>query len=126
MLSQFAREIDATIRKHAMLDVETRVLIGVSGGADSVALLLVLLELGYDAAVAHLNHGLRGVEADHDERFARDLAARFARPFFSRRVFLSEEPGNLEAAGITARRDFFEEILSASGYGRIARAHTRN
>jgi len=76
VLSKFALQIHQTIIKHNMLDAKDRVLAGVSGGADSVCLVLVLKELGYDVSVAHVHHGLRGVAADEDEAFTRALADR--------------------------------------------------
>ena len=50
-----------------MLIPQDRPLVGVSGGADSVCLALVLRELGFGIAIAHVNHGLRGAESDGDE-----------------------------------------------------------
>jgi len=75
-----------TIRKHALLRAGDRVLVALSGGPDSVALLHLLLDLQRDgdlvvAAVAHFHHQLRGVDADEDEGFSSDLAARLGLPF---------------------------------------------
>src|SRR5271170_494368 len=68
----------ATIRKHELLCPGDRVAVAVSGGADSVALLCLLLELraelGIVLSVAHINHKLRGEESDEDERFVAKLA----------------------------------------------------
>src|SRR5262245_42004593 len=63
-----------TIAKHVMLTRRDRVLVGVSGGADSTALLLALRELGYEIGAAHLNHGLRGAQSDEDQRFVQELS----------------------------------------------------
>ena len=52
------------------------ILCAVSGGADSVYLLCRLREMGYPVAAGHYNHGLRGAEADRDERFVRELCQR--------------------------------------------------
>jgi len=108
-----------------MLTLEDRVLAGVSGGADSTALLLALHELGYRLAVAHLNHGLRGAESDQDEQFVRDLAHRLGVPFFSHAMSIGQFSGNLEAAGRQARREFFESLVRDHGFTRIALAHNR-
>src|SRR5215831_1952429 len=96
-----------TIQKHKMIDAQDRVLIGVSGGADSVCLALILKDLGYQIGIAHVNHGLRGADSDQDERFTETLAQRLEVPYFSRRVLLIS--GNIEAAGREVRRDFFAE-----------------
>jgi tRNA(Ile)-lysidine synthase len=107
-----------------MIASRDRVLAGVSGGADSVCMALVLQELGYELAMAHLNHGLRGTAADEDEAFTEALAQRLGLRYFSRNVLLM--PGNVEAAGRDARRAFFNELAEQHGFARIALAHTRN
>jgi tRNA(Ile)-lysidine synthase len=107
-----------------MLAPHDRVLAGVSGGADSVCLTLVLKELGYELAVAHVNHGLRRPASDEDARFTATLAHRLALNFFTRRVLLIG--GNIEAAGRDARKEFFNELVKQHGFTKIAVAHTRN
>ena len=143
MLSDLVAQIRGTIQKHQMLTSRDRVLAGVSGGADSVCLAVVLKELGYDVAVAHVNHGLRGAESDKDEEFTKELAGTLGVPFFATKVALlgpspaasalrlSRRPlpggeANLEAAGREARRQFFSETAILGGYTKIALAHTRN
>jgi tRNA(Ile)-lysidine synthase len=108
-----------------MLTLQDRVLAGVSGGADSTALLLTLQELGYSVAVAHLNHGLRGTESDQDEQFVRELARRLSVPFFSHGASVGKAEGNVEAAGRQARRAFFASLAHEQGFTRIALAHNR-
>jgi len=88
MLSNLVAQIRGTIQKHRMLTSRDRVLAGVSGGADSVCLALVLKELGLDVAVAHVNHGLRGAESDTDEEFTKELAGTLEVPFFGTKVAL--------------------------------------
>lgn len=68
-------KVQASIETYRMPVPGTRVVVGVSGGADSVALLYALQQLGYDVVVAHLNHKTRGAESDADENFVRELAA---------------------------------------------------
>ena len=62
-----------TIAQYQMLKPEQKVLVALSGGADSVALLLVLRELGYSVYAYHLNHCLRGAESEHDAEFVHSL-----------------------------------------------------
>ena len=107
-----------------MLEPSDRILAGVSGGADSVCMALVLKDLGYQFAIAHINHGLRGKDSDDDETFTAKLAERLGLQFFTRKVVLAA--GNLEAAGREARKDFFREIADRNGFTRIAVAHTRD
>jgi tRNA(Ile)-lysidine synthase len=109
-----------------MLSPQDRVLAGVSGGADSVCLALVLKELGIEIAIAHLNHGLRGSESDGDEEFARELAGKLGMKFFAKRGLFPKGESNLEAAGREARKRFFDELLREQGFTKVALAHTRN
>ena len=75
-------KIQAYIERHALLAGEAPVLVGVSGGADSVALLALLCRLGYACVVAHCNFHLRGDESERDEAFVRGLAERWQIPFY--------------------------------------------
>ena len=117
-----------------MLTASDRVLAGVSGGADSVCLALVLRELGIEFGVAHLNHGLRGLESDGDEEFTKQLAEKLGVEFFAKRVSLLRPSADAshrplqggEAAGREARKSFFKELVNEHGFTKIALAHTRN
>ena len=107
-----------------MLGANDRVLIGVSGGADSMCLALALKDLGYEIAVAHVNHGLRGAASDEDAAFTKALAERLNAPAFIHKVALP--PGNTEAAGREARKQFFNEVMQERGFTKVALAHTKN
>jgi tRNA(Ile)-lysidine synthase len=122
-----------------MLTGRDCVLAGVSGGADSVCLAVVLKELGIELAIAHLNHGLRGLESDGDEEFTRKLAEELGVRFFAKTVSLLRPSPNAaadqqphrplpwgEAAGRDARKSFFNEVAQKHGFTKIALAHTRN
>jgi tRNA(Ile)-lysidine synthase len=119
-------QVLSTIRKYNLVDPLDRILVGVSGGADSVALLLVFEELGFPVAAAHLNHGLRGAESDADEKFVQELAESYGIPFVSSRSSISLAEGNMEAAGRAARQEFFQKISAEYGYTKVAVAHTRD
>jgi tRNA(Ile)-lysidine synthase len=107
------------------------VVVAVSGGADSVALLLLLSELTHyrlSLTVAHFNHGLRGEEAERDERFVKLLASRLGLPFESGRGdaarFAVEEGLTLEEAARELRYRFLRGLRSSLSADRIATAHT--
>jgi len=109
-----------------------RIAVAVSGGADSVALLRLLLEMGEQLgivlSVAHLNHQLRGRASDADERFVAALAAQHGLDFHLERVNIAakakREKANLEDAARRARYDFFSRLIGGKKAARIAVAHT--
>jgi tRNA(Ile)-lysidine synthetase-like protein len=109
-----------------------RVGVAVSGGADSVALLLLLLELrekiGFVPCVVHFNHKLRGKASDADEKFVADLAKKHDLEFFSAHDDVAakskRERINLEDAARRARYSFFEELVNDGRVHRVAVAHT--
>jgi tRNA(Ile)-lysidine synthase len=119
-----------TIHRYRMFEPGQSVGVAVSGGADSVCLLHVLLELAprWDLrlTVLHLNHGLRGEESRQDEEFVRRLAARLGLAAAVRAVDVAASPDNLEQAARDARREFFREQLAGGAMARIALGHTRD
>jgi tRNA(Ile)-lysidine synthase len=115
-----------------MLRAGGRVGVGVSGGADSVALLMLLLELreklGIVLMVAHLNHKLRGKISDADEKFVRQLATKHGLEFYGESVDVAarakREKANLEDAGRRARYEFFARLVEEGKVDCVAVAHT--
>jgi len=109
-------------------------LVAVSGGPDSVALLHLLLEvrdeLGFRLDVAHLDHGLRGEEGAEDAAFVRELAADCGLTLHSRRMDLrarhAEEGGSLEALSRRERYAFLDEARAVAGAHWIATGHSAN
>lgn len=122
------QQVQQTIGRYAMIPAGARVLCGLSGGADSVSLLLCLHELGFDICACHLNHGLRGAQADADERFCRALCARYGIAFAAERCdarAAAEAQGqSVETAARALRYEFFERCAASFGAARIATAHT--
>ena len=70
---KFNEGVMLCIREHQLVEPDDKILVALSGGADSVALLLVLLQAGFHCEAAHCNFHLRGKESDRDEKFVRDL-----------------------------------------------------
>ena len=122
------------IGRHAMIGPGGRLGIGVSGGADSVAMLRIFAELrthlGIAVLVLHFNHQLRGTEADEDERFVKALAEEFHLEFESGRADVAGEARlhgwNVEDAARRLRYQFFASVAEARGLNRVAVAHTAN
>ena len=123
-----------TIRTYGLIPAGTRVAVALSGGADSVALLSALrliakAERFEVAGAAHLNHQLRGVEADADAQFCRDLAATLDMPIDVEQVdvaALSRDTGiSVEHAAHLARYAFFERAAVRLGASAVAVAHTK-
>lgn len=121
--NSFVEAVREAIEAHNLIPDGAKVVAGVSGGADSVALLHALQRLGIPCTVAHLNHGLRGDESDGDEEFVRRLAEELGLPVVVRaadvRQLAEDSALSIEMAARQARHGFFAEF----GDSVIALAH---
>lgn len=122
--------VRAYIEKYQLLTVNRPVLVGVSGGADSIALLTVLVELGYSCIAAHCNFHLRGDESMRDEKFAEGYARELNIPFqktdFDTQDYASVHRLSIEMAARELRYNWFEEQRMATGAQAVAVAHHRD
>ncbi|MFO7867229.1 MAG: tRNA lysidine(34) synthetase TilS [Candidatus Aminicenantes bacterium] len=127
----FLSKIEKTIRRHQLLSPGDKVAAACSGGPDSVALLLALMDLSWklELTVAHFNHQLRK-SAGGDEKFVQSLARRFSLACECRRedirLYAREHKMNLEEACRKRRYAFLEETARKSGAAKIAVGHTLN
>jgi len=121
--------------KHELWLHGDRILVAVSGGPDSVALLHLLYELREEfqlhLEVAHLQHGIRGEEAKEDARFVAELAEDLKLPFHLREMNLPQMKweagkGNLEALAREERYRFFAEVVRERKLDKVATAHTED
>lgn len=121
--------------RHSLWSPGSRVVAAVSGGSDSVALAFLLRDLAAAggivfAGLAHLNHQIRGAEAEADAAFCRALADRLGVPAIVADVDVpsqaKEHQVSLEVAGRFARQNFFREALESIRADRMAVAHTRD
>jgi tRNA(Ile)-lysidine synthase len=119
--------------KRARIRRGASILIGLSGGADSVALTCALLELrqrlGLRLAAAHLNHRIRGDESDRDEAFVRAMCARLGVELIVERaegLDASISSANLEERAREVRRDFLGRVADEIGAGYLALGHHRD
>lgn len=128
------KKFKETIDKHQMLKKGDNVLVAVSGGVDSMALLYLLLEVqaeyGINLYVAHVNHGVRGEEAKRDQEFVKNKTKELGLKFFTKNVdmdgYAKEHKITSEEAGRILRYDFFTEIIKSLGTGKIAVGHNLN
>ncbi len=127
-------KIISTIKRYDMLKSGDGVVVGVSGGPDSLCLLYILYgmreEFGLNLYVAHINHGIRGNEADEDARFVEETAGILDLPFFMRKVNVPEIAENTglscELVGRNIRYEFFDEVAVKTQAQKIAVAHNKN
>jgi len=117
-----------TVKKAlAKIPTSTKLVVGVSGGADSVALAFLLRKLGYPIVMAHLNHGLRGKESDADQALVESLAKRWKVPFLTEKVDLRKlKPGNRENELRSFRYAFLEKARQKNKARFVAVAHHRD
>jgi tRNA(Ile)-lysidine synthase len=128
-------KVSQFIKRQEMLSGGDCVLVAVSGGPDSVALLHLLYDLREELElrleVAHLQHGIRGAEAQEDARFVAELAEKLRLPFHLKEVNLYQiksaaGKGNLEALARAERYRFFAAVARERKLGKIATAHTQD
>jgi tRNA(Ile)-lysidine synthase len=125
-------KVQKHIREQGLLAPGERVAVAVSGGADSVALLRVLLELRHELgivlSVGHFHHQIRGAEADSDRQFVSELALEFQLEFHSGSAdvpaYALSHKLSLESAARELRHQWFAELVHQDAANKIATAHT--
>ncbi|MGL4731969.1 MAG: tRNA lysidine(34) synthetase TilS [Clostridium sp.] len=124
-----------TIKKYNMIENGDNVLVALSGGPDSMAMLHVLYSLKDALGInivgaAHLNHLLRGEDAECDQQICEKFCKEINVPFYCRRIdidSMAKENGvSHEMAGREARYNFFDELVKSKGYTKVAIAHNLN
>ena len=126
-----------TIKKYNLIEDGDRIVLGVSGGPDSIAMLNVLkdikndkkLQMNFDIIVAHVNHMIRE-EAIDDQKFVENFCEKIGVSFYAKSIDVQKIANNkkigTEEAGRNARYDFFDEILEKENANKIAIAHNKN
>ncbi len=126
-----------TIKDNNLIEAEDKIVVGVSGGPDSMSLLNILYEIknekklgfNFEIVVAHINHGIRE-EAISDELYVKEYCDKYGILFFSKRFDIlkiaKEKKIGTEEMGRKARYDFFDEVLNNVNATKIATAHTKN
>ena len=120
----FHWNIQKYIEEKQLFTLHDKVLVALSGGADSVALLRVLLVLGYHCEAAHCNFHLRGEESDRDERFVNELCKGLGVTLhvthFDTVAYASRHHVSIEMAAREMRYDWFEQLRKERGMAVIA------
>ena len=126
----FIRKVSQFIEEKHLLGFGDKVLVALSGGADSVALLRVLLRLGYVCEAAHCNFHLRGEESMRDECFVRALAESLGVPLhvihFDTNAYAASHNVSVEMAARELRYDWFAKLRQECGAKVVAVAHHRD
>ncbi len=128
------RKVLETIKENNMIKAGDKVVCALSGGADSLALLYALYEikdeLSFSLYAAHLNHSVRGADADYDNLYVKEVCESLGVEFFEKKVnvpYLSKMRGESEEkCGRDERYAFFDEVCEKLGGGLIATGHHMN
>lgn len=122
-------KVERYIKKNKLLKTNGLYIVALSGGADSVSLLLLLYEHGYNVHAAHCNFHLRADESDRDEAFCEDLCTRLDVPFhrahFDTKAYAKLHQVSIEMAARELRYGWFEQLRKDIGADGICVAHHR-
>lgn len=132
-MTRMKDKVICTIKKYNLIEPEDKIVLGVSGGPDSISMLNILNEikeeLNFEIYVAHINHMIRE-EAEDDEKYVQRYCEKNNIQFFSQRIDVKQVANNMktgtEEAGRKIRYDFFEEVMQNVGANKIAIAHNKN
>ena len=123
-------KVEQYVKNHKLLNANDLYLVALSGGADSVALLLLLHEAGYRVHAAHCNFRLRGEESDRDERFCVELCERLGvelhRAHFDTRTYAELHKVSIEMAARELRYKWFGQLREDIGAAGVCVAHHRD
>ena len=130
MVDGFFEKIRDYIRNNGLLKEGADVIVGLSGGADSTALLLVLMRLGYHVRAVHCNFHLRGKESDRDQAFVTDLCSKLGVQLtvcsYDTKSYAKQKGISIEMAARELRYADFERILKETGASAVCIAHHRD
>ncbi|HQJ56566.1 MAG TPA: ATP-binding protein, partial [Caldisericia bacterium] len=118
------KKIKKNISENSIIDEKDRILVGLSGGPDSIFLLYILHNyFNNQLIIAHINHKLRGVDSDLDEKFVRTISQKLKIPLYvireDIRKLSNENKKSIEEVGREVRFSFFNKILKVENFNKI-------
>lgn len=126
-MDSIVKKVLSFIKSEGLFSPDSRIIVAVSGGADSVMLLRVLVSAGFDCVAAHCNFHLRGDESDRDQSFVESLCAELSVPLelihFQTEEYAAQHKLSIEMAARELRYGWFEQIRVKHGADVIAVAH---
>ncbi|MBU3926513.1 MAG: tRNA lysidine(34) synthetase TilS [Bacteroidetes bacterium] len=127
METEFFQQFKTFITKNKLVSFNDKILLAVSGGADSVVMVHLFKKLEYSISIAHVNFRLRGDESDEDERFVRELAQQLNIPVHVKMVatkaYAAQHHLSTQVAARDLRYAYFDELCQENGYTRVALGH---
>ena len=127
-------KVKEIIKKYNLINSGDKIVLGVSGGPDSIAMLDILRqlksEMEFEIYVVHINHSIRGEDADEDEEYVKNYCEKYNIKCFSKKIdvptIAKTKKIGTEEAGRKVRYEYFEEILKETKSNKIAIAHNKN
>ncbi len=127
---EFKSRFLSTLENQCGVSMSQRLLVAVSGGADSVALLHLLVKAGFDCMVAHCNFSLRGAESDEDELYVRQLCSHLNVVcnvnHFDTKGYAAQKGVSIEMAARELRYQWFHELMQTENISLVATGHHGN
>ena len=119
-------KVKKTIDEFGLVDKNQAILVGVSGGVDSIVLCHILLKLEYQLFIAHANFKLREEDSERDQEFVRAFSKKFNLEFISKELPISERSESIQKAAREKRYEWFKEICLKYEIDKIALGHNAN
>ncbi len=122
----FLERVEKTIQDFSLFNKNQTILVGISGGVDSIVLAYSLHSLGYRVSLAHINYKLRGKESDKDEEFVKEFSKRYGIKLHKKTIRLRPGKKSTQLAARDARYTYLKSLSKEKKYARIALGHNSN
>ncbi len=123
MKTDLLNQFNKYIQDHHLFNIKDKLLLAVSGGADSVVLCALCKQAGFDFIIAHCNFNLRAAESERDEKFVQELAEKLEVPFFVKsfntKSIAFDEKKSIETAARDLRYEWFHQLINQSSISPI-------